>query len=389
MTSFVLHDSFDDFVAERLSAEAAPLTGLWAERLPVVDPGGARSAGSPTLELSLVLQRVALSLRTGDLAALVADPQVTMPIDAFARSRHDQGRGPEEIIRELELLAEVLDDACLQWVRICPRAPAPESVARVAGRLNRAVLQLGQVGVRALRQSSAVDPDVDRRIREFAEALVHELNSPLAAAESAALMLENDQLVPTSQDRRRFSGLIQRNLRRARAVIGDLRELTFAESPRRLLPMDRVLSDVLTALRDSERIEGLRVEIVEPVPDVQVDAARLELVLVNLIGNAAKYADPSRGITWVRVGMHCENGPGSGWCLEVSDNGLGIPHEHHQRVFDRFFRAHPNHAEGTGLGLSIVREAVRQLGGRIELQSQPGVGTTFRIFLPPSAEYRS
>jgi signal transduction histidine kinase len=72
--------------------------------------------------------------------------------------------------------------------------------------------------------------------------------------------------------------------------------------------------------------------------------------------------------------------------VEVSDNGLGIPPELHGRIFERFFRAHPDAADGTGLGLSIVREAIRQMESRLEFDSEPARGTTFRFSLPNAEE---
>jgi signal transduction histidine kinase len=72
------------------------------------------------------------------------------------------------------------------------------------------------------------------------------------------------------------------------------------------------------------------------------------------------------------------------WWVHVSDNGLGIPAEQHDNIFQRHFRAHPERGNGTGLGLMIVREEVEQLGAEIEFSSEPGVGSTFRFSLPPA-----
>lgn len=67
------------------------------------------------------------------------------------------------------------------------------------------------------------------------------------------------------------------------------------------------------------------------------------------------------------------------------DNGLGIPPEAQDRLFTRFFRAHPDHAEGTGLGLSLTREAIRQIGGDVGVESEVGRGSTFYIIAPARA----
>ena len=118
---------------------------------------------------------------------------------------------------------------------------------------------------------------------------------------------------------------------------------------------------------------------------MQVDASWLEIVLLNLIRNAVKYSNPERAVRWVRIRFRKDEDQVKAlWWIEVRDNGLGIHAEHHGQIFERFFRAHPEQAEGTGLGLAIVREAVQQSGGHITLESEPGVGSTFRFSLPRS-----
>jgi signal transduction histidine kinase len=87
-----------------------------------------------------------------------------------------------------------------------------------------------------------------------------------------------------------------------------------------------------------------------------------------------------------RVRIAFEQEAGRGWWASVSDNALGIEPEHQGRILDRFFRAHPDVAEGAGLGLSIAQDATQQLGSRVEFESEPGVGTTFRFFLPKPEE---
>ena len=84
------------------------------------------------------------------------------------------------------------------------------------------------------------------------------------------------------------------------------------------------------------------------MPDVQVDATRVELALINLIGNAIKYSDPTKEDRWVRVSVQRDE---RWWRISVEDNGVGIPEGMQDRVFEQFVRAHPGVAEGSGLGL--------------------------------------
>jgi signal transduction histidine kinase len=100
---------------------------------------------------------------------------------------------------------------------------------------------------------------------------------------------------------------------------------------------------------------------------------------MNLLDNAIKFS-PEGSTVWVTVSSR-----GGEAILALTDQGPGIPPEHQEKVFDRFYRvdkARARSAGGYGLGLSIARQAVQFLGGRIDLDSVPGRGTTFRIVLP-------
>src|SRR5688500_6991925 len=108
------------------------------------------------------------------------------------------------------------------------------------------------------------------------------------------------------------------------------------------------------------------------------DHYRLSLILNNLISNAIKYSDPSKEISFLHITIHLDPSKAS---LVFKDNGIGIEKSYIQKVFNMFFRATEKN-EGAGLGLYIVKEAVEKLSGKIDLESQLGKGTIFRIELP-------
>ena len=102
-------------------------------------------------------------------------------------------------------------------------------------------------------------------------------------------------------------------------------------------------------------------------------------MLVNLVENSAKYT-PADGSVSVRASA--QNGS---LRIEIEDNGIGIPPEHHERIFERFYRVDKNRSRdigGTGLGLSIVKHIVIQHGGTIDVRSTEGEGSTFTVELP-------
>lgn len=388
-------DGFEHFASECLKRDSERVTREWVER--ISSRIGIRPRRVlPTAELldhiPAVLERAADFVVVPDEERITAQDLVTDQLRAIARVRREQGYDVQEIIREFDELAQVLDGAALGWLEEYPGEPRPRAVGRVFGRLNRAPLLMGEITVGTYREQELESRHtLARQLRDFAETLVHQLKTPLGAAEGAALLLENEELTGEPEERRRFASLIQRNLRRARTVVDDVRALSLAQLAHaksgRYLPVGEVLGEVLTEIRPLVQESGARIEVSEPIPDLTIDASRVEIVLLNLIGNAVKYSDSGKPVRWVRVGFERRAGDGD-WWAEVSDNGLGIPAELQGRVFERFFRGHPERAEGSGLGLAIVREAIEQLESRLEFDSEPGVGTTFRFRLtsPPPAE---
>ena len=381
--------SFEQFSAERLNRDRDRITREWVERLSSqlgVRPRRVLPKDDLLDNIPPVLGKAAEFLLSPEEERITAEKLVTDQMREIARLRRRQGYDVQEIIREFQQLAQVLDGAALHWLDEFEGTPDPKAVGRVFGRLNRAPLLMGEVTVGIYREEELESRyTTARQLRHFTETLMHQLKTPLGAAEGAALLLENEEITSDAEERRRFAGLIRRNLSRARTVVDDVRSLALAQLAQakagRFLRIGEVLGEVLTEIRPLVEESGVRIEVQEPIPDLAVDASRVEIVLLNLISNAAKYADPAKPVRWVRVSFN--RPPGSEeWWTEVADNGLGIPPEVHGRIFERFFRAHPDAAEGTGLGLSIVREAIQQMESRLEFESEPSRGTTFRFSLP-------
>jgi two-component system phosphate regulon sensor histidine kinase PhoR len=133
------------------------------------------------------------------------------------------------------------------------------------------------------------------------------------------------------------------------------------------------------------------IRIAEDLPVMDVDVAAVELILVNLISNAIKYSDPSKPERVVDV---LGDANPDACSIVVKDNGLGIAPEHLPRVFERAYRAHAHRddelgTDGFGLGLALVHECLRDQGGRAEVESRLGVGTTFTITLPRPGTHQS
>ena len=111
---------------------------------------------------------------------------------------------------------------------------------------------------------------------------------------------------------------------------------------------------------------------------ISTDKARLTVVLNNLISNAIAYHAPWRDERYVKVKAICEN---SSCLIKITDNGIGIDSQFHDKIFDMFFRA-SNKSDGSGLGLFIVKETLQKINGSIIFQSDLREGSSFEIKIP-------
>jgi two-component system phosphate regulon sensor histidine kinase PhoR len=153
--------------------------------------------------------------------------------------------------------------------------------------------------------------------------------------------------------------------------------------------MQEVVERALEVCRfrlEKEKIR-LRVEMSDDLPLVRMDEDAMTLVLLNLVDNAAKYGGgeageggETTGEVWVKLGRV----PG-GVALSVRDHGSGISPEDQKRIFERFYRAdnaRVRNVRGSGIGLSLVKHIAESHGGRVEVESSPGQGSTFTVFVP-------
>jgi signal transduction histidine kinase len=216
---------------------------------------------------------------------------------------------------------------------------------------------------------------------QFTRIMAHGLKNPIGAAQGAAAMLLDDAVMNDPAQRKRFAEMIVRNLRRAVDLISDLRVIVAdGETASRPQSLASIAENVLHEVEGAARERGVHVSLLEPMPEANIDMARGTLVLMNIVWNSIKYSDPAKDDRWARICV--EATPDDTWQCSVSDNGVGIPEEDRQRVFERFERGHDHEATGSGLGLAIAREALAQMGGRIWLDSEVGKGTTFYFSWP-------
>jgi two-component system phosphate regulon sensor histidine kinase PhoR len=226
--------------------------------------------------------------------------------------------------------------------------------------------------------------------RDFVANVSHELKTPVASIKGFVETLL-DGAADDPADNRRFLGIIARQADRLAAIIEDLLALSRIEQREGAgnLPVEPTLvADVFAAATADcdARAADRSIRLETDCPDslqADLNAPLLEQAVINLIDNAIKYSDPGRT---VRLSAESLTGAGAAdLVIHVQDQGCGIDAEHLPRLFERFYRvdkARSRKLGGTGLGLSIVKHIVQAHGGRIDVESVPGVGTTFTIRVP-------
>lgn len=139
-----------------------------------------------------------------------------------------------------------------------------------------------------------------------------------------------------------------------------------------------IINDVIA--QNHYRNGGKQIQISSEVglDKINSDALKLHVILSNLVSNAMKYSDPKKEEQWVKVKTYQQE---TSAVIEVEDNGLGIRQKDQERIFDKFYMS-GNNKKSTGLGLYLVKDAITQMAGRIEVQSEPGLYSRFIISIP-------
>ncbi|WP_375471930.1 sensor histidine kinase [uncultured Nostoc sp.] len=222
---------------------------------------------------------------------------------------------------------------------------------------------------------------VEARRREVIGDMTHELRTPLTVVRGYLEELADGEIEASPEIYRRLA----KETRRLERLVNDLQELSKAEAGYLPINIQRVnlrplLESLVEKFTDQLLEDGpvLLLQCPSVLPPVLADIDRTEQVLVNLLGNAVRYTNEGS----ITIGAGTE---ASQLWIAVSDTGIGIAPENLPHVFERFWRADQSrdrHSGGTGIGLTISRRLIELQGGQIQVESELGVGSTFRFFLP-------
>lgn len=216
---------------------------------------------------------------------------------------------------------------------------------------------------------------------------VHELRTPLASLSTATYLLLRPEMSREQQEQ--IINNIHSETLRLNSLASSFLDLARLESGRvQFHKTSFAVADLLYECKDimNSKAEEERVKIVidtpERLPPLEADRDKVKQVVLNLLSNAIKYNRPDGQVTLKGEASETEI------CISIQDTGVGIPDEAVPHLFEKFYRVKENEskASGTGLGLSICRQIVQGHGGRIEVKSKVGSGTTFMVRLPRSSK---
>jgi signal transduction histidine kinase len=226
---------------------------------------------------------------------------------------------------------------------------------------------------------------------QFVSSVTHELKTPLTSIRMFAELLQMEQ--PPDARPARFLATIVSESERLTRLLNNVLDFSRIERGQKTYHLEPAsLADVVRAavraIQYPLEQEGflLHVDLDEDIPPIAVDRDALQQAMLNLLTNAMKYSGEQR-----EIGLRLRAEPGAA-VIEISDRGIGIPEREQRRIFEKFYRAPiPENREisGTGLGLSLVAHIAAAHGGRVEVTSRQGSGSTFALLLPVERADRS
>jgi signal transduction histidine kinase len=389
-------DSYAGIMSLRMAAECHALAGQWLARLNELLPVAFNDI-FPSEQLldhiPLLVTEVAAYLRAPAEEEIAANAAVIAKARELGLLRHAQQASVHQLLREYEVLSEILEGFLIEETRRLDLRPTSRECFDVLRRLNRAVRTLMRTTVDTfVSEYTTALNERNERIKTFNQMASHELRNPIGTLLFAAAALTHPGVRSDSHRLDKVATTIRTNAERLSWLIENLQRLARLGDPldvpsQQRVELDGLGTEVARQLEEMAAARHVTISVDTQLPALVVDPARLELVLLNLVSNAIKYSDPAKPDSFVEIASYADSEADQMCTFCVRDNGLGIPEAEQSAIFARFFRAHSHldtelGVSGTGLGLAIVVECVQALGGSIRCESTVGQGTTFFVTVP-------
>jgi len=393
-TEDIVISLYRQHVARSIQAQSRQIAETWLSKLvPVVQEELADIF--PTVEyldhIPTMIEEIGTIVGSGNSNLALVNSVISRKALQLGALRHQQKASISQLLREYDILAIILEEHLSQATDTYDGVVDVADALGASELINSIIRQILQFTVDAFAERyMATIEDQTTRLASYNHLVGHEIRSSLnSALLGIEWVSESTSLDPEAHDemQRIRSALVQ-----AASVVNDIDDLVAVDSPagrddpvRQEVELAPLIEDLKTQLTEALDDSGVKLIIPDSLGALSIETGKLKLILTNLFSNAIKYSDrqkPERVIRVDRLDMDDVNVQ-----ISISDNGLGIPADKLDEVFKLRVRAHADldddhNVAGHGLGLYLVDEAVSELGGTIEIESEEGAGTTVRLRIP-------
>jgi signal transduction histidine kinase len=220
----------------------------------------------------------------------------------------------------------------------------------------------------------------NRELQEFSYITAHDLKTPLRGIGTLAEWLLMDYIDKFDEQGQQQIKMLVKRAKRADKLVESILQYTRAGQTmeeQAQLDLNTELPEIIHEINPSKNIEII---IHKNLPVLICKKTQINQIFVNLLSNAIQYMDKKKG----KIIVDCAD-DGNYWKFRITDNGPGIEHKYHKKIFKMFQTlSHPDETDSTGIGLSVVKKIVRLNGGKTWVESNPGEGSTFFFTLPKS-----
>ncbi len=223
---------------------------------------------------------------------------------------------------------------------------------------------------------------INNDLDSFIYSASHDLKAPIANLEGLTSILRKRLTDKLSDEDKKLFDLVKLSINKFNVTIKDLTEIAIiqkdASDQKELISFQEIFDDIKIDTQKLIKDSEATIHEYYDVPELWFARKNIRSICYNLFSNAIKYRDPKKNLI-VNIQTYKNSGH---IVLSISDNGLGIGAEYKEKMFSMFKRFH-NHVEGSGVGLYIVKKIIDNHGGKIEVESEKGKGTTFKIYFKP------
>ncbi len=233
------------------------------------------------------------------------------------------------------------------------------------------------------------DKELEKARNDFVNHVSHELRVPLSSIKAYIELLVDDE-VDSDSERKEFYKIIKREAERLDRFVANVLDMSRIESGKMsvefvTISLNSVMNEVVSLIQSLAEEKEIKLITKLPIDEVQVRADNdlFRQMVINLLSNAVKYT-PRGGVVQLEVEVDSSGGI---YIVRVRDTGVGFPEKDSERIFEKFYRVDNGSSGGTGLGLTLVKKVAEDIyGGKINVHSKVGEGSTFELVLPLNPE---